>query len=185
MRVSRDYWKCLTVAALILLFSSNQTLAHQPVFLVQVVHQTMGYYFNSTKPAATDLVKRFPVEKQYNKPAGLFVTLSSNGHTRACWGSLYPEQSDIVKATVYATIAALTKDYRYRPISSSEWQLLKAQVTVIQQLEPISSIHNQNPMKDGLLVRSGSRIWRNLARRSTGCYLSTCPMQIKSRYKTW
>jgi AMMECR1 domain-containing protein len=58
---------------------------------------------------------------------------------------------------VYATLGALTKEYRYKPIGRTEWQTLKPQVTVVRALEPISGIRDQNPIQDGLMVRAGNR----------------------------
>ncbi|MFX4827842.1 AMMECR1 domain-containing protein, partial [Acinetobacter baumannii] len=61
------------------------------------------------------------------------------------------------KGTVYATEAALTKEYRFSRVRSNEWDTLKAQVTIIKSLQPIESIQGQNAMAYGLLVRSGGR----------------------------
>src|SRR5262249_4386389 len=98
-----------------------------------------------------------PVSAEFRRPAGVFVTLSRKGQSRACWGGINPSQDSIVKQTVYATIDALTKEYRYPLIKKTEWKLLKPQVTVITGVEPISNIAFQNPLRDGLLVRSGGK----------------------------
>jgi AMMECR1 domain-containing protein len=97
------------------------------------------------------------VPPQFKQPHGVFVTLSFHGKTRACWGSVDPQHENVVKSTVYATLGALTKEYRFHPIRASEWQRLKPQVTIIKAVEPIDSIANQNPLRDGLLVRAGGR----------------------------
>lgn len=95
--------------------------------------------------------------KEYAKSAGVFVTLSAEGTTRGCWGTVFPAYPTIGESTVYATLGALKKDYRYKPIRASEWKNLKPQVTVIDRLEPIASISSQNPMRDGLMLRSGGK----------------------------
>ncbi|MBY0405881.1 MAG: AMMECR1 domain-containing protein, partial [Cyanobacteria bacterium] len=93
----------------------------------------------------------------FRKPAGVFVTLSKNGKPRACWGSLFPEQRDVVQSTIITTIGALTKEYRYAPIKQSEIKDLKPQVTLIRGIEPIQTISSINPLRDGLMVRSGAK----------------------------
>ena len=130
------------------------------VSLPEIARQTMAVHFgerNIGNKTLEQFADEMPVRSQFRKPAGLFVTLSYKGKTRACWGSVYPEEDTIAKSTVYSTISALTKEYRYPPVRRSEWKRLKAQVTVIKGIEPISSISFQNPLRDGLLVRSGGR----------------------------
>lgn len=130
------------------------------VSLPEIARQTMAVQFGDRSIGTKTLEQfatEFPVRAQFRKPAGLFVTLSIKGKTRACWGSVYPEEDTIAKSTVYSTISALTKEYRYPPVRRSEWKRLKVQVTVIKGIEPIESISFQNPLRDGLLVRSGGR----------------------------
>jgi uncharacterized protein (TIGR00296 family) len=127
--------------------------------LAALARQTMQAYFEKSNGSGCTvrnlLHQKAPSE--YNKPAGVFVTLSANGKTRGCWGSVYPEHANLMESTIYATIGAITKDYRYKPIRSSEWQELKTQVTVIEQVVPIENIQSLNPLKDGLLIRAGHK----------------------------
>jgi AMMECR1 domain-containing protein len=128
-------------------------------FLTDLSRQTIKLYFegsNLDKSSIRTLLKE-KMPKEYGRAAGVFVTLSSAGQTRACWGSLYPTHSTIAESTVYTTIDALRKDYRYRPIGHGEWKDLKPQVTVIEKIEPIVSIKSQNPLRDGLVLKSGSK----------------------------
>src|SRR5581483_12335268 len=98
--------------------------------LPKLVQQTMAAYFENDKTKQTDinsLLKNVP--KEYNYPAGVFVTLSKHGKTRACWGSIEPTHANIIESTVYGTMDALKKDYRHKPIQADEYKNLKAQVT--------------------------------------------------------
>jgi AMMECR1 domain-containing protein len=131
--------------------------AHSPP-ITELVRKTMAAYFStgvSTKSQYQALIQQFSAT--YAKPAGVFVTLSHQGKPRACWGSIHPQHKTTAESTVYATLGALTKDYRYKPIGNHEWQTLKPQVTIIKHIEPISGIRNQNPLRDGLMVRQGNR----------------------------
>jgi AMMECR1 domain-containing protein len=97
------------------------------------------------------------VEKRFLQAAGVFVTLSKNGKTRACWGSVYPHEANIVAETVSATLGALARDYRFRPVSEPELKDLKIQVTVIRGLAAVSNVKMIDPFKEGIMVRSGGR----------------------------
>lgn len=147
------------------IFSSGSVSAwSETLSLPALVQKTMAYYFESipkkgfTATSYQIFLKQLPsISSPYHRPAGVFVTLSLNGVTRACWGSAFPQQKTVTEATVYATLGALTKEYRYRPIRPNEWRQLKPQVTVIKALEPIHGLQGQNPLQDGLMVRQGGR----------------------------
>jgi hypothetical protein len=146
--------------ALISLFSIAEARAQDSLSLPAVVKRTMGFHFlgPAAKPKSLDeFVRQLPVPPYLRLRAGVFVTLSRNGRARACWGSVLPEHPDLVKSTAYATVAALTREYRYPPIKRSEWRALKPQVTVVRSLEPIEGLSGQNPLRDGLMVRSGGK----------------------------
>lgn len=85
--------------------------------LPQVVRETMRAYFQpgNDTPSVEQLAKNYTLSKELESPAGVFVTLSHNGKSRACWGSVFPEHRNMVQATVDATLGALSREYRYPP----------------------------------------------------------------------
>lgn len=127
--------------------------------LPEVVRQTLALHFGESTQYKNfdELAQSFAVPNKFKKPAGLFVTLSRKGKTRACWGSMYPQFPNLVVGTVYTTESALSKEFRYKKIRANEWQLLKPQVTVVRGIEPIGSMGDQNPLMYGLMVRAGSK----------------------------
>lgn len=127
--------------------------------LPEIARQTLERHFLADKQSESlsEFASSFPLPDQYKRSAGLFITLSKNGKTRACWGSIHPEHKDLVSATVFTTESALTREYRFPPIKRSEVKDLKAQVTVVKAIEPIRSYRALNPLKHGLFVRSGAR----------------------------
>lgn len=131
----------------------------EPVIsLPDVVRKTMALHFGQSEYKSLDeLAHSFEITKNYRRPAGIFVTLSRKGKTRACWGSINPQYSDLVTGTIYTTEAALTKEYRFKKIKFDEWQSLKPQVTLVREVQPIHSMSDQNPMQFGLMVRSATR----------------------------
>jgi AMMECR1 domain-containing protein len=149
--------------------------------LPNLVHQTMQAYFDSNQTNTNDieaLLKKVP--EQYDKPAGVFVTLSSHGQTRACWGSIEPMHANIIESVVYGTINALKKDYRHKSIRSSEWKSLKAQVTVIKGIEPIYSIGSQNALIDGLLIKANNKSALLLPGEARDAYYQLVQCKLKA-----
>lgn len=129
--------------------------------LTDVVKKTLAFHFDDSPDKGT--LKQFAenldssIPAMYKKPAGVFVTLSRKGKTRACWGSVSPQHPDLVLATIYATEGALNKEYRFASISKHEIDSLKPQVTVVRALEPVASFREINPVLHGLMVRSGGK----------------------------
>ena len=149
--------------------------------LPNLVRQTMQKYFEGKVTNKIDiaaLLKNVP--PQYDQPAGVFVTLSCDGKTRACWGSIEPTQANIIESTVYGTINALKKDYRHKPIQSSEWKSLKAQVTVIKDIEPIYSIRSQNALVDGLLLKANNKSALLLPGEARDAYYQLVQCKLKA-----
>jgi AMMECR1 domain-containing protein len=156
-------WRVACILALAVVFILNPIAWSDALPLPALVRQTMAFYFENTpgvdNPAGyQNFIKHLPqVAASYRQSVGVFVTLSHQGKPRACWGSAFPRYNNVTEATVYATLGALTKEYRYKPISPDEWRQLKPQVTVIKALEPIRNLHGQNPFYDGLMVRQNGR----------------------------
>lgn len=159
-------WRWLILAALFVCLPLAAQAEGVP--LTEVVRRTMSIYFDKNRTAgnassryANLAQSAMPTSGKNTRSAGVFVTLSRDGKTRACWGSIESHRQNVVEATIDATLGALTKEYRYPPVSPSEWRTLKPQVTVIRALEPLEITrgvpHGLNPLRDGLMVRTGGK----------------------------
>jgi AMMECR1 domain-containing protein len=172
---------------LILLSSllASQSLAYKTPALTEVARRTLEYYFDTERLKTGSLAKlaeQFPADQSGIRPAGVFVTLSKDGKSRACWGSLTPDK-DLIKSTIYATIGALTREYRFTPVRSDEWRQLKVQVTLVRSLEPIRRISDQNPMLDGLLVRAGGKSGLLLPGEASDAHYQLVQCKLKAGIK--
>lgn len=85
-------------------------------------------------------------------PGGAFVTLSRDGYTRGCWGTVHPVQHHLAAEIAVNAVKALSYDYRQRPITAREVAGLVAHVSVIGPLSPLGAIQGLQPRKFGLLV---------------------------------
>jgi len=127
--------------------------------LNEIAIRTVENHFlaDGKRKSLAQLTKEFSRGNVASDPRGLFVTLSRDGKTRACWGSITPEHADLITSTIYTTEAALTKEYRFAQVKRGEVGKLKAQVTVVKSVDPIESIRAVNPLRHGLFVRQGGR----------------------------
>ena len=117
------------------------------------------------------------------KPAGVFVTLSKNSATRACWGTVYPQQGDIVHEIVFSTLGALTKDYRFKPVRKSELADLKIQVSIIRGITPVVNVSSIDPLRDGIMVRAGGRSGVILPGEAVDAYYEFVLARLKAGIK--
>jgi AMMECR1 domain-containing protein len=135
------------------------------------------------KTSLNDFAASFAVPPQFRKHAGVFVTFSKAGKTRACWGSLSTSFDNLVRATVFTTEQALTDEYRYSKITSSELDSLKPQVTVVKSTEPLRNLSEQNPRTCGMLVRSGGKSGVILPGECTDAYYQFVQCKLKAGIK--
>jgi AMMECR1 domain-containing protein len=85
-------------------------------------------------------------------PGGVFVTLSADGYTRGCWGTVHATQATLAEEIAVNAVKALSYDYRQRPIGRRELPGLVAHVSILGPLEPVDSIAALQPRRFGLLV---------------------------------
>lgn len=153
--------------------------------LPMIARFTLRRFFK-LEPAARgleDYASKVKCDSVFRKSAGVFVTLSKNGATRACWGSVYAQQADIVHETIFSTLGALTKEYRFRPIRKSELPDLKIQVSIIRDIIAINNFASVNPLKDGIMVRSGGRSGVILPGEATDAYYEFVLARLKAGIK--
>ncbi|MFP5501222.1 MAG: AMMECR1 domain-containing protein [Candidatus Sericytochromatia bacterium] len=86
------------------------------------------------------------------QPGGVFVTISQDGVTRGCWGTVHPQEASLAREITVSAVKALSHDYRQRPIHPRELPQLVAHVSIIGPLVPLNAIQTLQPRRHGLLV---------------------------------
>ncbi len=124
-----------------------------PETLPALARQAIAHYF------ATGQVLPAPAEipPHWQHPAGVFVTVSKEGRPRGCWGSLDPRGEDLARATIWAAVGAVTRDWRYRPLQPGELESASIQVAIVRRVVPLASLEQVDPTRMGLFVRAGTR----------------------------
>jgi AMMECR1 domain-containing protein len=92
-----------------------------------------------------------------DRPAGVFVTISRDGVTRGCWGTVRPRAGSLASELVANAVKALSHDTRQRPIQPHELDGLVAHVSVLGSLTPAFGIEELQPRRLGLLVAGAGK----------------------------
>ena len=97
---------------------------------------------------------------KFQERRGTFVTLSINGALRGCIGHIIPQESLIEGVRVNAMNAAF-RDPRFRPLSRSEFEKIKLEVSILTEPKPLPYTDSNDLLAklrcgtDGLIIRKG------------------------------
>lgn len=94
---------------------------------------------------------------EFQKRAGVFVSIKKHGNLRGCIGTVEPYQASVVEEVMANAISAGFNDPRFQPVSSEELNDLEYSVDVLQPPEPIQGLEELDPAKYGVIVRSGHK----------------------------
>ncbi|QHQ62392.1 AmmeMemoRadiSam system protein A [Anaerocolumna sedimenticola] len=84
--------------------------------------------------------------------AGVFVSLKKEGRLRGCIGTIMPTTDCIADEIIQNAVSAGTKDYRFEPVQPEELPWLVYDVDVLSESEPITSIHDLDVKRYGVIV---------------------------------
>jgi MEMO1 family protein len=89
--------------------------------------------------------------------AGAFVSLHRHDQLRGCIGTFLPTESNVALEIIQNAISAATRDPRFDPLQPSELEDLDISVDLLAEPEPIESMDQLDPVRYGVIVRSGMR----------------------------
>lgn len=111
------------------------------------------YLFQGRKPTPGRLVN----DRKLEVPGGVFVTITRDGKTRGCWGTVEPQRATLAEEIAVAAVKALRYDYRHPPVARSEWPKLRFYVSLVGPMKPVASAAELSPLRDGLFVTARGR----------------------------
>ncbi len=123
--------------------------------LLRLVRQTLVCAARSEPPPLGDMYLAH--HPRLRPPAGLFVTLTLNGKTRACWGSLEPDCPTLVHQAIQEAQRVTYRDRRFAPVRDMELNRIHIELSVVLSRPRITDVTNIRPVRDGILVRAGDR----------------------------
>ncbi|CAJ35756.1 TIGR00296 family protein [Methanocella arvoryzae] len=104
---------------------------------------------------------KFELPKTFDRPGGVFVTLSINHDLRGCIGYPYPmEDMSLGEALADAAMSAATRDPRFPRVHKNELDQIRVEVTILGQPEllkckPLERPHHIKIGRDGLIIEYG------------------------------
>lgn len=90
-------------------------------------------------------------------PAGAFVCLKRAGQLRGCIGTLEPAQASLAAEVIRNAIGAAHRDRRFPPVELWEVDHLMITVDVLGSSEPVPDPALLDPLRYGVILRSGTR----------------------------
>ena len=97
------------------------------------------------------------VPEAFRGRAGVFVSIKKQGQLRGCIGTIEPTRKDIVEEVAANAVSAGIHDPRFHPVFKEELDELEYSVDVLQPPEPVAGLDQLDPLKYGVVVRSGRR----------------------------
>ncbi|MCL6635357.1 MAG: AmmeMemoRadiSam system protein A, partial [Peptococcaceae bacterium] len=97
------------------------------------------------------------VPPEFQKEAGVFVSIKKHGELRGCIGTVEPTRDSIAREVIMNAISAGTRDPRFFPVQEGELDDLEYSVDVLLPPEPAGGFEDLDPEKYGVIVRSGRR----------------------------
>jgi len=120
-------------------------------FPSNLARKAIGEYLRTGK--VISLPSHIPEE--FQKEAGVFVSLHKKGKLRGCIGTYLPTQKNIAREIIENAISAATRDPRFPPVREDELKDLEISVDVLSPPEPVHSKKALNPWKYGVIVSKG------------------------------
>ena len=121
-------------------------------YLVKIARNTLESYVSGSAPTALA-----EVPEEFREKAGVFVSIKKHGNLRGCIGTTQPTRSNIAEEVAANAISAGINDPRFEPVRKDELGELEYSVDVLQTPEIISGLHELDPARYGVIVRSGRR----------------------------
>jgi AmmeMemoRadiSam system protein A len=116
---------------------------------------------------------------KFTERRGTFVTLTINRGLRGCIGHIIPQETLIEGVRVNALNAAF-RDPRFRPLSKSEFNRIKIEVSILTEPKPLAYsdaadlVQKLTPGRDGLIIKKGflqatflPQVWEQLPDKKT------------------
>lgn len=98
-----------------------------------------------------------PLARELESRAGCFVSLKMGDSLRGCMGTISPTRENLAREIIANAVSAGFRDPRFPPLEADEIPRLHVSVDVLGEMEPVAGLQGLDPVRYGLLVRSGSK----------------------------
>ncbi|MFQ6084226.1 MAG: AmmeMemoRadiSam system protein A [Candidatus Aminicenantia bacterium] len=123
---------------------------NQQKFLLNLAREAIKHYLETGEKVRVKVEDEVLREKR-----GAFVTLKVEDELRGCIGYPLPYKS-LYQTIIDTAISAATSDFRFTPLSLSELEKTKIEVSVLSLPQPISDFKQIEIGKHGIIISKGS-----------------------------
>jgi len=120
--------------------------------LLQYVRDSIVRQFDPSAP-----VRKPDIENEHLPPVGLYVSLMKRRNVRACVGSFYAFESDLLRALHHLAKEVIYKDIRSRPLSLSEMRKVSVVISFVGPVREIENPHSIDFSEEGLFVSQAEK----------------------------
>ncbi|MDD5159952.1 MAG: AmmeMemoRadiSam system protein A [Sulfuricurvum sp.] len=130
-----------------------------PLTYLKIARDAIKAHFEHTQIDKNALLAIYP---ELSAQRASFVTLTINGHLRGCIGSIIAHQI-LIDDLISNAVSAAFRDPRFPPLSRSELDEVKIEVSLLTHPEPITYRDTDElsriirPDIDGVILRLGNR----------------------------
>ena len=122
-------------------------------FPVRLARQTVESFVKEGKRPSLPA----EVPEEFERAAGVFVSIKKKGQLRGCIGTVYPMRGSVAEEIIENAISAAVRDPRFPPVAPEELEDLEYSVDVLGDPEPVSGLEELDPVRYGVIVSSGQR----------------------------
>lgn len=97
------------------------------------------------------------LEGDTNPPQGCFVSLKIRERLRGCMGTMAATQLTLEREVVENALSAAMRDPRFKPVRMDELKRIRISLDLLTPLEPVQSMEQLDPVRFGVMVRSGRK----------------------------
>lgn len=123
-------------------------------YLPGIARKALAGYLDGGKKMKSE---HFEIPREFSGRAGVFVSLKKHGQLRGCIGTVSPQYENIVEETINNAISAGVRDPRFYPVRPEEMDDLEISVDVLHAPVAIKGMDELDPVRYGVIVKSGSR----------------------------
>lgn len=116
--------------------------------VLDLARQTVKKYLEEGK------LKKVPehLGPEFDRQAGVFVSIKKNGELRGCIGTIRPTQKNLAQEIISNAISAANHDPRFAALKKEELPQVKFTVDVLGESEKIDSKEELDPNNYGVIV---------------------------------
>lgn len=122
--------------------------------LLQIARKTLEKAVSDQEiPEFADELEKF--SPNFNKKAGVFVTLKKGKELRGCIGNLTPN-STLFESVISNTINAAFFDRRFYPVKEEELEEIEIEISVLSPIRKIDTYESFDMGRHGIILKKGN-----------------------------